>query len=248
MFWGPPDRFSSPTEKIIAKTIIRICPFRQILSCSNLPTSSVELIWPITELYFRQILSTDFMNRFCQDVKTGPKGGSYGNKILYKNLKFFDKIFVQKSCRRRFRNTPYGEKILLWENLMFGHDFGILVYALLCGGDTKFKLPKAGNGNVFFPNKRVRFARSDKAVALQYHNQRSTDTNNVCGGFTLGVIVGRWTQAQPGKNALLQSFLYTTCITRQADAAPMLWFTDSKTPRRLNSLHRGREVHLDLNG
>ena len=77
MFWGPPDRFSSPTEKIIAKTIIRICPFRQILSCSNLPTSSVELIWPMTELYFRQILSTDFMNRFCQDVKTGPQVDSY---------------------------------------------------------------------------------------------------------------------------------------------------------------------------
>ena len=43
---------------------------------------------------------------------------------------------------------------------MFGHDFGILVYALLGGGDTKFKFPKAGNGNVFFPNKRVRFAKS----------------------------------------------------------------------------------------
>ena len=54
---------------------------------------------------------------------------------------------------------------------MFGQDFGILVYAL-CGGDTKFKLPKAGNGSVFFPNKKVRFARADKAVALlQYHNQ-----------------------------------------------------------------------------
>ena len=38
------------------------------------------------------------------------KGGSYGNKILYKNLNFFDKIFVRKSCRRRFRNAPYGEK------------------------------------------------------------------------------------------------------------------------------------------
>ena len=37
---------------------------------------------------------TDSMNRFYLDVKTGPKGGSYGNKILYKNLKFFDKIFV----------------------------------------------------------------------------------------------------------------------------------------------------------
>ena len=32
----------------------------------------VELIWPITELYFRQILSTDFMNRFYLDVKTVP--------------------------------------------------------------------------------------------------------------------------------------------------------------------------------
>ena len=75
MFWGPPDRFSSPTEKNNCqnKQCIRICPFRQILSCSNFPTSSVELIWPITELYFRQILSTDFMNRFCQDVKTGPQ-------------------------------------------------------------------------------------------------------------------------------------------------------------------------------
>ena len=50
---------------------------------------------------------------------------------------------------------------------MFGHNFGILVYALLCGGDTKF----TGNGNVFFPNKRVRCARADKAAALQYHSQ-----------------------------------------------------------------------------
>ena len=38
-------------------------------------------------------------------------------------------------------------------------------------GDTKFKVPKAGNGNLFFPNKRVIFARADKAVALQYNYQ-----------------------------------------------------------------------------
>ena len=50
---------------------------------------------------------------------------------------------------------------------MFGHDFGVLVYAPLCGEDTKFRLPKAGNSYVFFPNKRERFARADKAVALQ---------------------------------------------------------------------------------
>ena len=51
---------------------------------------------------------------------------------------------------------------------MFGHNFGILVYALLCGGDTKFRLPKAGNKwQRIFSNKMVRFARADKAVALQ---------------------------------------------------------------------------------
>ena len=33
---------------------------------------------------------------------------------------------------------------------MFGHGFDKLVLAILCGGDTKFKLPKDGNGNVFF--------------------------------------------------------------------------------------------------
>ena len=32
---------------------------------------------------------------------------------------------------------------------MFGHDLDKLVEALPCGGETKFKLPKAGNGNVF---------------------------------------------------------------------------------------------------
>ena len=60
---------------------------------------------------------------------------------------------------------------------MFVHDFGIiLVYALLCGGDTKFKLPKAGNGNVFFPNKRVRFARAEK---LQLYSTTTSDAQTL---------------------------------------------------------------------
>ena len=132
-----------------------------------------------------------------------------GTKSCTKILIFSTRFSCENLAVEDFVTLLVGKKSCWWGNLMFGHDFGILVYALLCGGDTKFNLPKAGNGNVFFPNKRVRFARADKAVALQYHNQWSTDTN-VCGGFTLGVIVGRWTQAQPGKNALLQSFLYTT--------------------------------------
>ena len=37
--------------------------------------------------------------------------GFYGDEILYKNLNFFDKIFVPTFCRRRFRNSLCGEKI-----------------------------------------------------------------------------------------------------------------------------------------
>ena len=49
-------------------TAVRICPSDRFCRVQNLLTSSVELIWPITELYFRQILSTDFMNRFYLDI------------------------------------------------------------------------------------------------------------------------------------------------------------------------------------
>ena len=59
--------------------------------------------------------------------------------------------------------------------LRFGHSFDkliIILYALLCGGDTKFKVPKAGNDDVFFLSKRVRFARrADIDAALQYDYQ-----------------------------------------------------------------------------
>ena len=162
----------------------------------------------IFDRFCRQILWTDSIKTLRQGLRAILMGTKSCTKIL---------IFSKKSC--------------WWVNVMFvQHDFGILVYVLLCGGDTKFKLPKAGNGNVFFPNKRVRFVRADKAAALQYHNQWSTDTN-VCGGFTLGVIVGRWTQAQPGKNALLQSFLYTTCSTtgRRRTDVVVYWLRNSTT-------------------
>ena len=36
--------------------------------------------------------------------------GSYGNKVLYKNLKFFDNIFVRKSCRQDFVTLFMGKK------------------------------------------------------------------------------------------------------------------------------------------
>ena len=78
---------------------------------------------------------------------------------------FFPIKSVTKSSTARFSHENLVEKIKIlvqdlvpirtaltgkkscWANLMFGHDFGILVYALQCGGDTKFKLPKAGNNS-----------------------------------------------------------------------------------------------------
>ena len=46
--------------------------------------------------------------------------------------------------------SPAPPQSLNWSIVLFGHGFDKLVYVLLCGGNTKFKLPKAGNGNVFF--------------------------------------------------------------------------------------------------
>ena len=61
------------------------------------------------------------------------------------------------------------------------------------GGDTTFKVPKAGNGNVFFPNKRVRFARADTAscsstvqLPVKHRHQRMYSFYPI-----VGVIVGR---------------------------------------------------------
>ena len=59
-------------KKLMPKQLLESVHSDRFCRVQNLPTSSVELIWPITELYFRQILSTDFMNRFYQDVNTGP--------------------------------------------------------------------------------------------------------------------------------------------------------------------------------
>ena len=78
------------------------------------------------------------------------EGGFYGDKILYKHLNFFDKIFVRIFCHRRFRNGRYGAKILVDEEVFCLRMVSTNLSRLfLGGGDTKFKLPKVGNGDVF---------------------------------------------------------------------------------------------------
>ena len=93
-----------------------------------------------------------------------------GTKSCTKILIFSTRFSGENLAVEDFVTLFMGEKSCLWGNVLFGHGFDKLADALVCGGDTTFKLPNA-NGNVFFPNKRVRFARAGKAVALQYHYQ-----------------------------------------------------------------------------
>ena len=113
-----------------------------------------------------------------------------GRFLWKQNLKFFDKIFVRKSSRRRFRNGLYGEEILLMGKYLCFVWAWFLQTGICSSMRGRYKIQSAEGWKWqrLFPNKRVRFARADKAVALQY--QLSTDTN-VCTVFTLGVIVGR---------------------------------------------------------
>ena len=69
------------------KQLVRICPSDRFCRVQNLPTSSVELICPITELYFdrfcRQILLSDSIWTLRQGLTTSPipKCGRFGNRI-----------------------------------------------------------------------------------------------------------------------------------------------------------------------
>ena len=55
--------------------------------------------------------------------------GFYGDKILYKNLKVFDKIFVPTLhfAVEDFVTLFMGKKSCRWGNVVFGHGFDKLV-------------------------------------------------------------------------------------------------------------------------
>ena len=54
---------------------------------------------------------TKFVNAVEERGNVSDKeGGSYGNKILYKNLKFFDKIFVRNLAVEDFVTLFMGKK------------------------------------------------------------------------------------------------------------------------------------------
>ena len=82
-----------------------------------------------------------------------------------------------------------------------------------------------GNSNVFFLDTWwVRFAREGKAVALQYHEQWSTDTN-VCGGFTVvHVLSVDEHKHSPARMRSSNKVLYTVFRTTDRRRTDVLWF------------------------
>ena len=93
------------------------------------------------------------------------------NLVQVEYINFSTRFSCEYFAAEDFVAVFMGEKSFWLGNVWFGHGFDILLQALLCGGDTKFKFPKAGNGDVFFLKKWVGFASTDKAVALKYHYQ-----------------------------------------------------------------------------
>ena len=80
------------------KQLVRICPSDRFCLVQNLPT---------TELYFRQILSTDFINRFYHDVKVAV------NTIVPRSPFFFVFVPQNPDCythrKKRGRISPSME-------------------------------------------------------------------------------------------------------------------------------------------
>ena len=108
-------------------------------------------------------------------AKNAPRNTSfYSDKILYKNLKFFDKIFEPTFCRRRFRNAPYRDKNLVDGEMLCLGMVSTNLFRLFYAGDIqnlncRRRLEMATYPRVFSFYTWVRFAREGKAVALQYH-------------------------------------------------------------------------------
>ena len=110
------------------KQLVRICPSDRFCRVQNLLTSSAELIWPITELYFRQILSTDFLNRFYQDVKTGPN--RWKHLLLIGRLRATLRANVVIACLQPSpSNVPTHMEYLI--PILYAKRLAIIGYALI---------------------------------------------------------------------------------------------------------------------
>ena len=73
-----------------------------------------------------------------------------GTKSCTKVLFFSTRFSCENLAVEDFVTLFMGKKSCSRGNVLFGHGFDKLVYAVLCGGDTKFKVPKAEMATYFF--------------------------------------------------------------------------------------------------
>ena len=83
-----------------------------------------------------------------------------GTKSCPKMLSFFTKFSCENLAVEDFVTVFMGKNLVDGEMFCLGMvSTNLYMLLLLCGGHTKFKVPN-GNGNVFFPEKRVRVSGS----------------------------------------------------------------------------------------
>ena len=108
-------------------------------------------------------------------------------KSCTKILNFSTRFSCQHFAVEDFVTLPMGKNLGDGEMLclsMVSTNLFRLFYAGEIQNLNCRRLGMATYSGVFFFYTWVRFAREGKAVALQYHEQGSTDTN-VCGGFAV---------------------------------------------------------------
>ena len=102
-----------------------------------------------------------------KDAQTSLRAVLMGTKSCTKISNFSTRFSCENLAVEDFvKRSLWGKKLVDGEILCLGM-ISEYLYMLFFAGDTKFKLEMA---TYFFLTRGLRFARADKAVALQYHS------------------------------------------------------------------------------
>ena len=93
-----------------------------------------------------------------------------GTKSCTKTLNFSTRFSCENLDVEDFVTLLMGKNLVDGEILCLGI-ISAYLYMLFYAGEIQIQIAEGWKCNVFFPNKRVRCARADKAAALQYHSQ-----------------------------------------------------------------------------
>ena len=163
-------------------------------------------------------------------------------KSCTKILDFSTRFSCQHFAVEDFVTLFMGKKYCRWGNVVFGHGFDKLVYALLCGGDTKFKM-----ATYFFSTRGWDLQEKEKAELLLYsttNSEAQTPTyvyEEVLPSFTHC----RWMNTNTARQEYATLIKFCTLCSELHTGFALMFcrLLAAKIPQILNSLHWGWGVH-----